>query len=105
MTIKTISLTEPVKLVYVREQRDVVSFPNGLRGRAVFSADYKHLEIAMKLIGLSLPVREEKSYPGLKAGQRRIHLDDPGFGIAFYELYWQRTMNPDDFQWQKMKKS
>lgn len=103
MAIKTISLTEPMKLVYVREQRDVVSFPNGLKGRAVFSADYKYIEVAMKLIGLSVPVGEEKNFAGLKEGQRRIHLNDPGFGIAFYELYWHRTMNPDDFQWQKIK--
>ncbi len=104
MTIKTISSTEPVKLVYLPAQRDVVSFRNGLKGRAEFSPDYKHLEVAMKLIGLSVPFKEEKNYPALKAGQRRILLNDPDFGIAFYELYWQRTMNPDEFRWQPIKK-
>jgi hypothetical protein len=104
MAVKSISLTEPVKLVYVPEKRDVVVFRNGLQGRAEFSPDYRHLEVAMKKIGLSVPYGEEKNYPSLKKDQRRIQLNDPGFGIAFYELYWHRTMNLDEFHWQPIKK-
>lgn len=104
MTTSKVSLTDPIKLVFIPKSRDVVSFPEGLRGRAVFSPDYKHLEIAMKTIGLSVPVGEEKNYAQIKKGQRRIYLADADFGIAFYELHYRRTMNPDEFQWQQIKK-
>jgi hypothetical protein len=104
MSITAVSVTEPIKLVYLPEQREVVVFHNGLRGRAEFSKDYQHLEVAMKSIGLSVPLDEEKDYPHFKRDQRRIYLGDPDFGVAFYELYWHRTMNPDEFQWRSIKK-
>jgi hypothetical protein len=102
MAISRVSPTDPIKLVCLPKMRVVVSFPKGLQGRAVFSPDYKHLEIAMKTIGLTIPVGQEKSYEHLKKDQRRIYLEDPDFGMAFYELYYRATMDPDQFRWQPL---
>ncbi len=93
------SLTDPVKLKYVSKNRDVVLFPEGLQGRAVFSSEYKHIESAMKQLGLFVPEAEAKNYPHFDKEKRKIYLEDKDFGIAFYELHYRRTMNPDDFQW------
>ena len=103
MTAIQFSLADPVKLVYVQKNRDVVLFPEGLQGRAIFSPTYKHIESAMKILGLLIPENEAKNYPHFNEEKRRIYLDDKDFGIAFYELYYRRTMNPDDFRWERFK--
>ena len=92
----------PVRLVNILKNTNVVTFANGLQGRASFSIQYKHLEIIMKTIGIDVPEGERANY-SFVGEKRRIKLEDKNFGKAFYEIYYKRSMNPTDFQWKPLK--
>lgn len=99
------SLDTPVKLVNTAKKLDVVTFTNGLQGRAQFSPDYKHLELVMQLIGIDVPLEQAKNYPTIQGDKRRITLSDSDFGIAFFNLYYKRSMNPEEFHWETLNRN
>lgn len=103
MSAITFSLTDPIKLTNVEKNEDIVTFASGLKGRATFTPEYKHIQTAMEKRGLAVPVGQEKDYSHLKADESRIRLSHDDFGIAFYELYYRRSMNPDVFKWLPLK--
>ena len=104
MSINGLPPKDPVKLVNRSGNIDVVVFPNGLKGRAFFSPKFAHIESAMKMIGITVPnSKDGKGFIDPIQERRRIYLEDEDFGIAFYQLYYKSSMNPEDFQWEKIK--
>jgi hypothetical protein len=93
------SLNDPVKLVNVPKKMDVVVFQDGLKGRAAFSPEYKHIQSVMELIGLDVLLNGNND----SNAKRRVRLADDDFGISFYKFYYQRSMNPDDFKWELIR--
>jgi hypothetical protein len=100
--MKEIDYNTPIKLVFEPEHREIVSFPQGLKGKALFFEGGKNFEEAMAELGIIIPVIERGNYPELKdATQGAIYLDDISFGIAFYEIYY-KELDPSKFKWFKI---
>lgn len=93
---------QPVQLVNLKKETSVVViFPEGIQGAAEFTEDYEHIASSMRKIGIPVP-KEQKEVYGLKPDGVAIRLTDPKFGIAFFQIYYRNSMNPDVFQWQKV---
>ncbi|NGX53568.1 MAG: hypothetical protein K1000chlam4_00280 [Chlamydiae bacterium] len=102
MTLNNINNDTPVQLIYKPDERMIVQFPEGLKGNAVFAESSSRLKDTMDKIGIPIPPAVTEKYPELASGKRHIYLDDPGFGKAFYEIYYQATMLKDKFVWEKI---
>ena len=102
MELKNIDQTTPIQLIYKPEERVIVQFPDGLQGRAVFAETSHYLEESMRTLGVAIPPILMKEYPELAPRQRAIYLDKPGFGRAFYEIYYEGSMLKDKFVWEKI---
>ena len=99
----------PLHLLYKPQSTDeriVVSFPHGLKDKAVFGAEDFFLEAAMKTTGIPIPTDQRDLYPEFQknTSRRAIFLDDASFGKAFYDVYFRHNMNPDLFKWKKSLK-
>lgn len=97
----------PMQLLYKpqsTEERIVVSFPNGLNHKAIFSPEDAFLEAAMKTTGIPIPTQERDRYPEFQKSKFRqaIFLNDLSFGKAFYDVYFLQNMNPDLFKWKTL---
>ncbi|NNM42914.1 MAG: hypothetical protein HKM07_01040 [Chlamydiae bacterium] len=89
---------KPMKLINKKTNDEIVLFPEGFQGKAVFSKEYAHIESAMKIVGIPLSREQKKKYK-LDENRVAIRLDDPGFGRAFYEVYFTESMDPAVFTW------
>ncbi|NNM43843.1 MAG: hypothetical protein HKM07_05825 [Chlamydiae bacterium] len=93
---------QPVQLVNLKKENSVVViFPQGIQGTAEFTEDYEHIANSMRKIGIPVP-KDQKEVYGLKPDRVAIRLADPKFGIAFFQIYYKNSMDPDVFQWQKV---
>ncbi|NGX54532.1 MAG: hypothetical protein KR126chlam2_00143 [Chlamydiae bacterium] len=102
MTSNNINESAHIQLVYKPDERVIVKFPEGLRGRAVFATSSTRLKETMDKIGITIPPALIDKYPELSQDKRTIYLDEPGFGRAFYEIYFEDTMLKDKFVWEKI---
>jgi hypothetical protein len=89
-------IKNPVKLIHTPTEQTVVTFPQGLQGRATLSPQYQNLQQAMEIIGLDVPTKEQTS-------KRRVYLKDKNFGIVFYRHYYTEKMDPVIFAWKPLK--
>lgn len=95
--------TIPIELIYEPENRVIVKFPQGLKGKAHFSKDARMFEDAFKELGIPIPIEDRSKYPELtKPEIRLIFLDDSSFGKAFYEIYYLQNLDTAKFKWRKI---
>ncbi len=93
MTIPKDLLNHRAVLLNSADNQPLVTFPNGLQGKAEFNPRYEQIQKAMQ-IGIALPVDK---FPK----RRIVHLGDTDFGIAFYTFYFPK-MDPKVFIWQRV---
>lgn len=101
--MKIQSFEQPVQLMFVPEKRVVVEFSEGLSGKPKFSKEYAHLEKAMDLVGIPIPILDRPLFSHLRPNQTVVKLNDPDFGRAFYEIYFKTKMDPGNFDWEGLK--
>lgn len=85
-------LTHPSMLVNLTANQPVVTFPQGLQGKADFNPHYKHIQIALESLGIDIPVQ-------VKSLKKKVYPSDPEFGCAFYEFYYFPKMDLRVFVW------
>jgi len=96
-------LDSPMRLFQVSSNLEIVRFPEGLKGKAIFSSTFQYLEDNLSITGISIPTEAKVRFSPLTQ-QSVIHLKDEAFGKAFYELYFPSVVknNPDDYLWEKI---
>lgn len=98
-----ISVSKPIDLINTSKDQIIVSFPEGLKGKALFSPKYSHIEKHMSTFGLVVPKALRKGSLQFPRDRIKIRLGDEGFGPAFYELYYRNTMDSSVFKWRERK--
>lgn len=91
--------SQPVQLIFEPESRVIVSFPEGLKGRAEFAKEVAHIKRAMEKLGIAIPPYLSEQFPDLFKDKEVVHLDERGFGKAFYEIYFCANLNTENFKW------
>lgn len=102
-TIKDHGLETPCRLVYCYEakEKEIVQFPKGLRGVAIFSEPYaSDYKPAFMRFGIEIP--DDKDASDLLKSKKVVTLEDEGFGEAFFRYAFpkMRKAHPERFVWQ-----
>jgi hypothetical protein len=102
-----IDFSTPMQLLFkanTEQERVVITFPHGLGKQGIFSKESNYLEQAMNVSGIPIPIQQREQYPELVNNKIRqaIYLHDDSFGKAFYFIYFQQTMNPENYTWKKL---
>ena len=96
----SIDVNQPIKLV-CRDgpvERDVVRFPHGISGAPEFDVTQKMLRDALVVVGFYISLDN-----GQKIQARRVRLDDPDFGIHFYNVYVKDKLPAEKFIWKPLE--
>lgn len=102
-TIESHGLEMPCRLVYriEAEEKEIVQFPKGLKGAAIFSEPYaSDYKPAFLRFGIEIP--EDRAASESLKSKKIVTLDDEGFGEAFFRYAFpkMRKAHPERFVWQ-----
>lgn len=92
-------LETPCRLIYTKEDKEVVRFSQGLSGKAVFSEMFSSYAEAFKKIGIDC--RKYASIPEALRG-KVVRLEDAEFGQAFFHVYFPEMQKhgPESYSWE-----
>ena len=96
-------LLAPCRLFLAKEDQEIVRFPEGLKGKAIFAEHFTSYVQPFKRYGINCSL--DASLPESLRSKGIVYLNDDLFGEAFYRVYFpqMRKHDPKNYVWEVLE--